>query len=145
MNLTKNFTLKELVESQEGRRHVVTEQFLPSDAVKVNLRKLCENILQPLRDLIDSPIKVNSGFRCKRVNKLVGGVSTSQHIEGKAADIEGINCTNAELFNTIKSNFKFDQLIWEYGTSEEPAWVHVSWDSKRLRNEIKYIGVKHIN
>ena len=142
MILSENFTLKELIESQEGRRHVITEQFLPSEAVKVNLRKLCINLLQPVRDKLGQPIKVNSGFRCKRVNKIVGGVSSSQHIEGKAADIEGIFCTNKELFDLIKDNFKFDQLIWEYGTKQEPAWVHVSWDSKRLRNEIKYIGVR---
>jgi zinc D-Ala-D-Ala carboxypeptidase len=142
MRLSKNFTLEELIESQTGRRHVVTEQFLPSEAVKENLKKLCENLLQPLRDKLGQPIKVNSGFRCKRVNKLVGGVSSSQHIEGKAVDIEGVLCTNRELFNLIKDNFKFDQLLWEFGTKDEPAWVHVSWDSKRLRNEIKYIGVK---
>jgi hypothetical protein len=139
MNYSENFTLEELIESQAGRRLKIEEQFKPSDAIKENLKKLCVYLLQPIRDGIDKPIKISSGYRCKRVNKAVGGKPTSQHIEGKAADLQAIGYTNAELFNYIKGNHKFDQLIWEYGTKEEPAWVHVSYDNKIMRNQIIYI------
>ena len=137
MNYSLNFTLEELIESQAGRRLKIEEQFLPSDAVKENLKKLCIYLLQPIRDGIGKPIHINSGYRCKRVNKAVGGKTTSQHIDGKAADLQAIGFSNAELFNYIKDNHKFDQLIWEYGTKDEPAWVHVSYDNKRMRNETK--------
>jgi hypothetical protein len=98
--------------------------------------------LQPLRDGIGKPIKVNSGYRCKRLNKLIGGSPTSQHTEGNAADLDAVGYSNAELFNYIKDNLDFDQLIWEFGNRKEPAWVHVSWDSRRMRKQILYIGLK---
>jgi zinc D-Ala-D-Ala carboxypeptidase len=142
MNFTENFSLEELIESQTARRNVITEQFLPSQAVIENLRKLSINLLQPLRDGIDKPIKISSGFRCKRLNKKIGGASNSEHVEGKAADIQAVGYTNKELFEYIKENMTFRQLIWEYGTKEEPAWVHVSWDKNDLKKQILYIGVK---
>jgi zinc D-Ala-D-Ala carboxypeptidase len=142
MKLSENFTLEELLESQTARRKVIQEQFAPSENVKENLRKLCINVLQPLRDGIGKPIHVTSGYRCKRLNKAIGGAVTSQHTEGKAADLQAIGYTNKELFDYIKDNLKFDQLLWEFGTKEEPAWVHVSFDDKRMRNQVLYIGVK---
>lgn len=142
MNLSKNFTLDEMLESQVARRKKIEEQFMPSDSVKENLRKLCVNVLQPLRDGVNKPIHVTSGFRCPRLNRAIGGSTTSQHREGKAADLKGVGYSNKELFEYIKKNIKFDQLIWEYGTKDEPAWVHVSFDDKKMRNQILFIGVK---
>lgn len=142
MNLSKNFTLNEMLESQTARRRNIQEQFTPSENVKENLRKLCINVLQPLRDKLGKPIHVTSGYRCKRLNKAIGGKVNSQHVEGKAADLQGIGITNKELFDFIKDNLIFDQLIFEYGTKEEPAWVHVSYDDKRMRKQVLYIGVK---
>ena len=138
MNLSENFTLAELTESQAARRKGYKEQFSPPLGVVSNLQELCEKILQPLRDKV-GPIKINSGYRCERVNKDVGGQPSSQHLTGQAADIEGINVTNAELFAAIQSmNLPFDQCIWEFGTKENPAWVHVSC-SHRNRRQILYI------
>jgi uncharacterized protein YcbK (DUF882 family) len=142
MKLSENFTLEELIESQAARRNVITEQFQPSQAVIENLKRLCINMLQPLRDGIDKPIKISSGFRCKRLNKKIKGAVNSHHIEGKAADIQAVGYTNKELFDYINKNMSFTQLIWEYGTKQEPAWVHVSWDKNDLKKEILYIGVK---
>lgn len=142
MNLSKNFTLNEMLESQTARRRNIQEQFTPSENVKENLRKLCINVLQPLRDKLGKPIHVSSGYRCKRLNKAIGGAVKSQHIEGKAADLQGIGITNKELFDYIKDNLDYDQLLWEFGTKEEPAWVHVSYDDKRMRKQVLYIGVK---
>jgi zinc D-Ala-D-Ala carboxypeptidase len=127
MKISKNFTVGEFLESQAGRRHRIEEQFNPPREALINLKLLVENILQPLRDAI-GPIHVSSGYRCPRVNKIVGGASKSQHILGQAADLKGIRVSNKKLYETIlKMKLPFDQLIWEYGTDDEPAWVHVSY------------------
>lgn len=131
-----------MLESQTARRKNIQEQFTPSENVKENLRKLCTHILQPLRDKLGKPIRISSGYRCKRLNKAIGGAINSQHTEGKAVDLQGIGIANKELFDFIKDNLIFDQLIFEYGTKEEPAWVHVSYDDKRMRKQVLYIGVK---
>ena len=138
MNLSENFTLAELIESQAGRRLNIKEQFSPPLEVVANLRNLCKHILQPLRDKI-GPLKVNSGYRCDRVNVAVGGQTSSQHRIGEAADIEGVEATNMQVFKAIQEmNLPFDQLIYEFGTKENPAWVHVSY-SPRHRRQILYI------
>ncbi len=142
MQLSKNFSLAELTESQTGRRHNIKEQFNPPQEVITNLKELCEKVLQPIRDKVGA-IKVSSGYRSPQVNKIVGGATSSQHLTGEAVDISGINISNAELFKAIKdSNLPYDQLLWEYGTKSNPAWVHVSYTSNRKpRKQILYIGV----
>jgi hypothetical protein len=138
MNLSKNFTLAEMVESPTARRRMIQEQFNPPVNVVKSLTELCKYILQPLRDRV-GPIKVNSGYRAPRTNEAVGGAATSQHLRGEAADIEGINMTNAQLFRLIQEmELPFDQLIWEFGTEREPAWVHVSYGI-RNRRHVLYI------
>ncbi len=138
MKLSKSFSLNEFLESQSARRYAVLEQFNPHQEVVDNLRELCVNILQPLRDVV-GPIKISSGYRSLRVNKIVGGSTNSQHLLGQAADIQLIRGSNKKLFETIiKLNLPFDQLIWEYGTKQEPAWVHVSY-GPRNRRQILYI------
>jgi zinc D-Ala-D-Ala carboxypeptidase len=129
-----------MVESATARRLQIKEQFTPSPQIVNNLTLLCTNLLEPLRQKVGA-IVVTSGYRCPRVNKAVGGVVTSQHLLGQAADIYAINISKAALFETIKqSNLPFDQLIWEYGTQLEPAWVHVSFSTKP-RRQILFIGV----
>lgn len=142
MQLSKNFSLAELTESQTGRRHNIKEQFNPPQEVIQNLKELCEKVLQPIRDKVGA-IKVSSGYRSPQVNKIVGGATSSQHLTGEAVDISGINISNAELFKAIKdSNLPYDQLLWEYGTKSNPAWVHVSYTSNRKpRKQVLYIGI----
>jgi zinc D-Ala-D-Ala carboxypeptidase len=141
MKLSKNFTLEEMLESQTARRKNIEEQFQPTEDIIANLKLLCKNILQPLRDEAGA-IMVSSGYRCPRLNKAIGGSKTSQHRFGQAADIKGVESSNAKLFAQIKKmKLPFDQLIWEFGTAKEPAWVHVSF-SPRERGEILFIGVK---
>lgn len=140
MNLSKDFTLLELLKSKTAEKYGIDEQYKPPFEVVESLRKLCVNILQPLRDKV-GPIKVNSGYRCPRLNShpKVKGQKTSQHLKGEAADIEGINCTNAQLFKAIQDlKLPYDQLIWEFGTEKEPSWVHVSYGI-RNRRMILYI------
>jgi Peptidase M15. len=123
-NLSKSFTLAEMTYSSTAIKHKTPN--VPNDAQIKNLTLLCTNILQPLRDKIGKPIKINSGFRSAAVNKLVGGVSTSAHCFGLAADIVCPTYGNAKEFckyveKFLKDNkIEFDQLIYEYN-----SWVHI--------------------
>jgi len=85
MNLTLHFTLEEFVQSQTATRHNLPNT--PTSGDITNMTLLCTNVLEPLRTLIDEPLTISSGYRSPDVNKLVGGSPTSQHCEGKAADL----------------------------------------------------------
>lgn len=136
----KYFTLKEMTESQTARRRGITEQFNPPPEVIANLELLCKHILDPLREECGAII-VNSGYRHPRTNRAVGGARNSQHLTGQAADIESLNHSNRFIFHKIQSmKLPFDQLIWEFGTKNEPAWVHVSY-SPRHRRQVLYVGI----
>jgi len=97
-------------------------------------------VFQPIRDHFGVPIRISSGYRSAALNKAIGGagktingvyVPSSQHCTGEAVDIDmdGTSVTNAQIFNYIKENLNFDQLIWEFGTDTNPDWVHVSYNS----------------
>lgn len=101
------------------------------------MKLVAERIFEPLRMYIKSPIRINSFFRSKKVNEVVGGAKYSQHLKGEAIDIDATgNTTNAELFNWIKYNLEYDLLIWEKGNEENPAWVHVSYKKAGNRKQI---------
>lgn len=139
--LGKYFSLAEMIASDTATRLAIHDQQFPSAIVIDNLKLLCQKILDPLREAA-GPLKISSGFRCEKLNKAVGGQPGSQHKIGEAADIKGIDFTNAEIFYLIqKLNLPYDQLIWEYGTKKNPAWVHVSYSKVRTRKQILYIGV----
>lgn len=131
MNLSKDFTLQEMIRSEAATRHGFKEQFTPDANVVANLKLLCEHILQPLREKLGVKISITSGYRSKRTNKAIGGSATSQHIEGQAADVRVNGITTLELCRKIKEyDLPFDQLIEEFG-----QWVHVSYSDKN-RKEI---------
>lgn len=136
MRLTKNFTLEELCASDTAKRMGIDNK--PSAVAESNLLLVARNILQPLRDAYGKSIVINSGYRCPALNKAVGGASTSQHLKGEAVDIR---CNNKEtrewIFNWIKANCKFDQLILEHN-SQGVYWVHVSY--RRTGNRKQVIG-----
>lgn len=127
MKLSDNFTLEELCVTNTGIDNI------PDNEAILNLSELIKNVLQPLRNIY-GVIHINSGFRSKSVNKAVGGVQTSSHCTGEAADISGSD--NAKLFNLIRDKFIFDQLIWEGGDDEQPKWIHVSYKSQGNREEV---------
>jgi zinc D-Ala-D-Ala carboxypeptidase len=127
MNLSNNFTLEELAATSTGLGNK------PDQIELQNIQRLVNNVLQPLRDMYGMPIKVNSGFRSHIVNSSVGGASTSQHCSGEAVDIDSIN--NALLFQMIKDNLIFDQLIWESGNDIQPDWIHVSYKQFENRRQ----------
>lgn len=97
----------------------------------VNMQVIAELVFEPLREWVKGPIKINSFYRCKELNSAIGGSAKSQHCEGRAIDIDDTfgYKTNAEMFEYIKNNLDFDQLIWEFGDDKNPDWVHVSYVS----------------
>lgn len=131
--LSKNFSLTELTKTS-----VTWANNNPNaDQIK-SLQALVDNVLQPLRDKLGMPITINSGFRSKAVNVAIRGALTSQHSLGEAADIEVMGMSNRDLAEFIIKNFKFDQLILEEHVDGDPrsGWVHVSYRTGRLRNEV---------
>lgn len=125
------FTIKEMTKSSTAIRNKIDNT--PSKEEEKNIIDLVENILDPLRKEYGKPIIINSGFRNKQLNKLIGGSKTSQHLTGQAADIQTIVDTkeeNKKLFDLIqKLNLPFDQLIDEYDFN----WVHVSYSPRNRR------------
>jgi zinc D-Ala-D-Ala carboxypeptidase len=103
----------------------------PSDDHLYNMIKVSENVFEPLRTHVGGPIKINSFYRGPELNKAIGGSAKSQHCHGQAIDIDDTygNASNAEMYNWIKANLNYDQMIWEFGTDENPNWVHVSYVS----------------
>ena len=98
---------------------------------KQNMVKLAEEIFEPLRAYVGGPIKINSFYRSPKLNKAIGGSSKSQHCNGQAIDIDDTfgRMSNAEMYEFIKDNLDFDQMIWEFGNDSNPNWVHVSYVS----------------
>ena len=104
----------------------------PGDKEYSNMQLLAEKIFEPLRKYVGGPIKINSFYRGPELNKAIGGSSKSQHCKGQAIDIDDTYRykTNAEMYKWIKENLDFDQMIWEFGDDNNPAWVHVSYVSE---------------
>ena len=131
MRLSPNFTLKELIKSQTAERKGINNN--PNEDNIENLQRLCEHILQPVRDHYGKVVSVSSGFRSPELCVAIGSSVTSQHASGQAADFEIYGVSNKELADYIADNLDFDQLIWEFGTEYprgNPAWIHVSYVSK---------------
>ena len=133
--LTKNFTLEELCKSNTATKLGIKN--VPNKTEKDSLTRLAENILQPLRDHYDEPIKIGSGYRCEKLNKAVGGVANSQHMKGEAADlcIDGDKAKGKKWFDFIRYNLDFDQLIWEHN-KKGSYWVHVSYKNGGNRHNV---------
>jgi hypothetical protein len=104
---------------------------MPTGEHIANFMLLAEKIFEPIREHFGVPIHISSGYRSKELNAKIGGSATSQHCKGQAVDIDMDNSTNgvtnADVFNFIKDNLPFDQLIWEFGNEDNPDWVHVSY------------------
>ena len=115
MELTPHFSLEELTRTDTGLPNV------PSAAERNNLARLAAELLEPLRAMAGCPLRINSGYRSEAVNAKVGGVRTSAHLEGRAADLVPTEGTCGALFELARrSDLPFDQLILE------PTWIHVA-------------------
>jgi len=137
MRLSKNLTLAEVTKSATAIRKGISNE--PTIEHLENLKAVAENIFQPLRDKFAVPIAITSGYRSADLNKAIGGSSTSQHCKGQAIDIDADvygGLTNKEIFDYIKDSLDFDQLIYEFGTKNNPAWVHCSFISSGNRRQI---------
>lgn len=127
MLLSRNFTLAELTDTDTGLPNN------PSQEEIRNLKLLVQKVLQPVRDKF-GVINVTSGYRSPGVNSAVGGSATSDHVHGRAADIQ---CEDmATVFKYIRKNLPFKQLIWEFGTDAQPKWIHVAYDANNNKGEV---------
>ena len=124
--LSRNFTLEELCASATAKAKGIRNN--PGQTDIVNLCALTHQILQPLRNGMNEPIKIGSGYRSLALNRAVGGVNNSQHMKGEAADlcIDGDMAKGRKWFEWIKTHCDFDQLIWEHN-AKGSYWVHVSY------------------
>ena len=124
--ISKNFTLDELLASATAKQqHIINA---PGVDEVCAMCALVHNVLQPLRDAMGESVKIGSGYRCPQLNKAVGGVATSQHMKGEAADlcIDGDMKKGKRWFEWINTHCQFDQLIWEHN-AKGTYWVHVSF------------------
>jgi len=137
MKLSENLDLSEVTRSESAKRHGISNQPTPEHIE--NFKLLAEKIFQPIREHFDVPIRISSGYRSKELNKIVKGASlTSDHCKGMAIDIDndGTSISNNDIFDYIKDNLKFKQLIAEFPIDGNLSWVHVSYDKNNLKNEI---------
>ena len=130
MKISEHISFKEAIKSNTALRRGINNE--PDDYQITNMVNIAHNVFEPLREWVGGPIKINSMFRCEELNEAIGGSSRSQHCEGRAIDLDDTfgYKTNAEMFDYIRKNLSFDQLIAEFKDGKNPAWVHVSYVSK---------------
>ena len=131
MKISEHLDLAEVTRSETAKRKGISNE--PTAEHLENFKKLAENIFEPIRNHFNVPIHISSGYRSKALNTSIGGSLTSQHCSGEAIDIDmdgsSNGVTNKMVFDFIKSTLNFDQMIWEFGNSTNPDWVHVSYES----------------
>lgn len=132
----KYFSIAEFLNSDAADKYQVSN--MPADeellAVLNNINALVNNVLDPLRARIGRPVIITSGYRSQRVNELVGGSKTSQHLTGKAADFHVQGYTPQQMdvvYRTIQIYYDFDQLIF-YPSKNI---IHISWNGDKNRQE----------
>lgn len=135
--ISKYVSLAEAVKSQTAERNGIYN--LPNDEARRNMAYVSQRVFDPVRDYVGGPLAVSSFYRSPDLNRAIGGSETSQHCKGEAMDIDadvyGVG-NNKQIFEFIKDNLEFDQLIWEFGTKENPAWVHVSLTRDNNRKQV---------
>jgi hypothetical protein len=130
-NISKHITFNEATKSPTAIRNGIKNE--PNAQELSNMKLVAEKCFEPLREWYGKPIKINSFFRCDKLNTLVKGSKTSQHVEGKAIDMDaGSKQENKKIFEWCKANLVFDQIINEYDYS----WVHISYNASKNRNQI---------
>ena len=137
MKLSDNFSLSEFTKSQVALRNGIDNT--PNEEVIENLKPLCQNVLQPIREYYLMPVFISSGYRSAALNHKLGSSISSQHIQGQAADIEIFGVSNKELSDWINDNCDFDQLILEFHKEDDAnsGWVHVSYKKDNNRKQYK--------
>ena len=135
MKLSNNFSLNELIRSQTAERKGIDNT--PSAEHQENLKKLCTNVLQPIRDHFGKVVTVSSGYRSPELCIAIGSKTTSQHAKGEAADFEIFGVSNKVLADWIHNNINYDQLILEFWSPEDPnkGWIHCSYSRDNNRKQ----------
>lgn len=136
-NISRHITWDEGVHSNTAVRCCIKN--IPNEKELASMRLVANEVFVPIRNHFGCPIAVTSFFRCLKLNTILRGSKTSQHKSGEAIDVNGNRLggvTNAQIFDYVKDNLDFDQLIWEYGTDEEPDWVHFSFKSRGNRKKV---------
>lgn len=137
MNLSPNLSLSEATKSATAIRHGIDNR--PSAGHLEALERTAKMIFQPIRDYFGKPIAVTSGYRSLALNRRIGGSTSSQHSLGEALDLDADvygGLTNQEIFEFVRDNLEFDQLIHEFGDEDNPAWVHISYRDGNNRGQI---------
>lgn len=137
MKLSKHLDLSEVIRSESAKRNGISN--MPTPEHIANFMLLAEKIFEPIREHFGVPIRISSGYRSKELNAKIGGSATSQHCKGQAVDIDmdATTISNKQVFDYIKDNLPFDQLIWELGNEDNPDWVHVSYVIKPRKEILK--------
>ena len=132
--ISKHISYKEATYSNYAKKHKIENK--PNDEQLENMKLIAKEVFEPLSERVGGPIKVNSFFRSEELNTGIKGSLKSSHLKGQAIDLTTMGLkTNLEIFNYIKDNLDFEQLIWEYGRNN-PVWVHVSYKSKNNRKQV---------
>ena len=140
MKLSKHFSLEELCKSQTAIRLGI-DNLAKDENIITNLRTICENILEPIRENYGIPFSPNSGYRSPKLNNAVGSSHKSQHLKGQAVDVEIPSIDNYELAEWIRNNLDFDQLILEFYNGEPSSgWVHVSFAEENRKQLLTFNG-----
>jgi hypothetical protein len=137
MKISKHLSLAEVIRSETAKRRGISN--MPTAEHLENFKLLAENVFEKVREHFKVPIHISSGYRSAELNRAVKGSKTSQHSRGEAIDIDmdgsASGVTNADIYNFIKDNLNYDQLIWEFGTDRNPDWVHVSYSRNKNRKQ----------
>lgn len=142
--ISEHISLKEAVKSNTATRLEIKNEPRELDLVRMAL--IAEKVFEPLRKWVGGPIKVNSFYRSPELNSAIGGSKSSQHCIGCAIDIDDTfgHKTNAQMFDYIKNNLDYDQIIWEFGDDDNCDWVHVSYISEEV-NRRRLLKATKIN
>ena len=135
-NISEHISYSEAIYSPTAIEKKISNE--PNDEQLDSMKAVATNIFERVRAHFGKPIRINSFFRSGALNKAVGGAITSQHCKGEAIDVTGVpyGVKNSEIFHYIKDNLDFDQLIWEFGDSNEPSWVHFSLSMKGNKRQV---------
>jgi hypothetical protein len=139
MKLSAHLDLSEVTRSESAKRNGISN--MPTEQHIANFKLLAEKVFEPIRMHFNCPIHISSAYRSIELNRAVKGSLTSQHCTGEAIDVDmdgsPSGVTNKMVFDYIKDNLEFDQLIYEFGDSKNPDWVHVSYESTgRQRKQV---------
>lgn len=138
MQVSKYVAISEVTSSDTAKRKGISN--MPTPEHLENLKVTCEAVHTPIREHFGKPIFISSAYRSAALNKAIGGSSSSDHCNGRALDLDqddkGTGVTNKMVFDFVKDNLEFDQLIWEFGTEKNPDWVHVGYRKGANRKQI---------